>query len=189
MTENSDIQSQVEQILIRRIRSGDNSAVREWFSMYHDRLLSFVSLKIPGHFDAEELVQEVFVNSLRQMNLFKGNSSLWTWMVSIARHEIADYYRKKYAKHALRSLPLSYVFEELKTSSNSAISDRQESVHSVLSCLSQLQQELLRLKYIDGKSVTEIAQSIGRTVKSVESELYRARVAFREQWEVAAAAE
>lgn len=172
--------------LISRMRDGEPSAVREWFAQYHDRMLRYVEAKISNSSDAEDIVQEVFVNSLRQLNVFRGNSSLWTWMVAIARHEIADYFRKKYAKSAIRSLPWSQVFAEIQVGEKPKTFDQQTEnqalIHAVLRTLTKMQQELLQLKYVDGKTVGEIAEMWGKTVKSIESELFRARTAFKSQW-------
>src|SRR3989344_1118054 len=96
----------IDAVLLARLKSGDSPAVNEWFRAYHDRLLAFVSQKIDNAHDAEELVQETFVNCLKHLPLFRGESSIWTWMCGIAQHEVADFYRKKYAKKALKLLPL-----------------------------------------------------------------------------------
>jgi len=165
-----------EQRLISELKEGKSQAVREWFKTYHDRLLRLVLQRISLETDAEELVQETFLNALKQLPLFRGDSSLWTWMVSIARHEIADFYRKKYAKKALHTVPLGDLIISTKIQDSSEISE------AVMYCLGKMKAEsveLLKLKYVDSKKVLEIAQDFGRSVKSVESELFRARNEFR----------
>ncbi len=172
---------------VAQLQVGDPAAARAWFTEYHDRLLRFVEQKISIHADAEEVVQETFINCLRQVSLFRGDSSLWTWMCSIARHEVADYYRKKYAKKALQLLPLfDSVFEEHAAPVVEAEkSEKTGQIRQALGKLSPLEQEVLQLKYIDEHSVAEIAARIGKTVKAVESLLFRARQLFRAEWQVA----
>jgi len=165
-----------EQQLIDNLKQGEVGAVREWFSLYHDRLLRYVSVRVSDLSDAEELVQEAFLHALQQLPLFRGSSSLWTWLVSIARHEIADFYRKRYAKKACKTVPLVEALFAQPLPDSSQISVL------VLSCLARMQfrsVELLRLKYIDKKQVAEIARELGRSVKAIESELFRARREFR----------
>ncbi|NCN06347.1 MAG: RNA polymerase sigma factor [Candidatus Pacebacteria bacterium] len=165
-----------EKQLIVRLKRGQSSAVRQWFTLYHDRMLRYVRNKVGDPQDGEELVQETFLNALRQLPLFRGDASLWTWMIAIARHEIADYYRKRYAKKALHTVPL---LDALLTK---PLDDTSEISQLVTTCLARMQAhsaELLRLKYIDKKRVTEIAGVFGKTVKAIESELFRAREEFR----------
>lgn len=97
-------------------------------------------------------------------------------MKSIARHEVADYYRKRYAKKALRTLPLSELVLGVEISNSSETSEK---VVAVLKKMKRDYQELLLLKYVDRKKVKDIARELGRTVKAVESDLFRARRDFR----------
>ena len=54
-----------------------------------------------------------------------------------------------------------------------------EKVRQAFNQLDVEYQELLLLKYIDNKHVKEIAAEIGRSVKAVEADLFRARQAFK----------
>lgn len=169
-----------EGLLLTHLRQGVPAAVEYWFKTYHDQVLRFVLTKVAVAADAEELVQETFVNALKQLAFFRGDSSLATWLQSIARHEVADYYRKKYAKKAIHSLPLSEVLANTllptKVHDSHATSER---VKVAIQSLTHEHQELLLSKYLDGKKVEELAQELGRSVKSIESELFRARQAFK----------
>lgn len=162
--------------LLARLKAGEPDAVRQWFAHYHDRLLAFVSKKIDNPKDAEELVQETFMNCLKHLPLFRGGSSIFTWMCSIANHEVADFYRKKYAKKALHTVPLADFLLHTKVENAHEVAEK---VQLVLSKMRSDYKELLLLKYVDGKRVKEIAAELGRTVKSIEADLFRAREEFR----------
>jgi RNA polymerase sigma factor (sigma-70 family) len=167
--------------LLAGLRRGDQSAVRTWFAEYQARLLRLVLSKIDSEKDAEELTQEIFLHCLKHLPLFRGESGIWTWMQSIARHEIADYYRKKYAKKALKLLPL----QELVTGQGiSEAHETSEKVKHVFNQMTDEARELLMMKYLDGKKVAEIAAEVGRSIKAVESELFRARQEFRRLYEL-----
>lgn len=166
--------------LLVRLRSGDPQAVEEWFRQYFPRMLRLVERRISDQADAEEVAQEVFVNALRQLPLFRGESQLWTWMQSIAHHEVADYFRKRYAKRALTLLPLGESWQSILAELPHV--ETHETNELVIQALKQMavrSQELLCQKYIDGKRVAEIAKEFDMTVKAVESELFRARKEFR----------
>ncbi len=165
-----------DQQLLTKLKQGDSKAVQYWFSSYHDRLYELVSYKVSIHKDREEIVQDTFMSCLKHLPLFRGESSIWTWMVRIARHEIADYYRKRYAKKAIHALSLDDFFSIGQILDAHATSEK---VRLALSKIRADYRELLLLKYVDKKKVKEIAEELGRTVKSVEADLFRARSEFR----------
>ncbi|MFZ5376329.1 MAG: RNA polymerase sigma factor [Patescibacteria group bacterium] len=166
-----------QQKLLAGLRKADPASVKKWFDLFYPELLKIAVVKLSSQDLAEELVQETFIHSLKQLTLFRGDSSLMTWMQSILRHEISDYYRKQYAKKAIRTVSLSELIL------NEPIRDSHEvsaKVSQVLSRMVNGHKELLLLKYVDKKRVKQIAADLGRSVKSVESELFRAREEFRE---------
>jgi RNA polymerase sigma factor (sigma-70 family) len=162
--------------LLIRLKEGNPRAVSEWYGQYRPRILAFIAKKVSVEKDSEELTQEVFMSCLKHLPLFRGQSSIFTWMCSIASHEIADYYRKKYAKKALRYVPLG---EKLLSEE---IADAHESAIKVKQVLSQMKAEsieLLMKKYVDQKKVIDISKELGKTTRAVESELFRARQEFK----------
>lgn len=165
--------------LILELRQGNPKAVARWFSLYNQRLLKVALQKVQHRTDAEELVQETFLNCMRQIALFRGNATLWTWMNAVLRHEISDFYRKKYAKQALKTLPL---FEKLALEDIHASDDVSAKVASVLKKMKSEYSELLQQKYIDKRKVLEIAKKWGRSEKAIESDLFRARKEFEYLW-------
>lgn len=165
-----------EQALIKALRSGDPLASKQWFENYYPRLFAIALKKARNLPDAQELVQETFINCLRNLHFFRGNSKLSTWMISILNHEIADYYRKIYAKKAIKTLPLGDFLVNLPVADSHEISAK---VRLILGKMVKSKRELLLSKYVDKLKVKQIAQKTGKTVKAIESELFRAREEFR----------
>jgi RNA polymerase sigma-70 factor (ECF subfamily) len=165
--------------LLHQLKTGSDQAVKTWFDLYYSKLLQIVETKVSNKKDAEEIVQQTFMNCLKHLPLFRGKSSIWTWMNSISRHEIADYYRKKYAKKAIRTIPLSEFLPLTEIADSDDVSER---VNLVLSQMKESYKELLLLKYADGKKVAVIAKDLGKSVKSIESDLFRARKEFKYLW-------
>lgn len=165
-----------ESVLLEGLKDGSPQAVEYWFKHFQPKVLALVSTKVSLEKDAEEITQEIFLNCLKHLPLFRGESSILTWMYSIARHEVADYYRKKYAKKAISLLPLTDLLhlEDVKDAHEVS-----ENVRQVFYQMTQEHRELLLLKYIDQKKVKDIADELGKSVKAVESELFRARVEFK----------
>lgn len=178
------IPKHIEVALLSDLKRGLPQAVEQWFKLYKSHITAYVGVKIDSNKDRDELVQEIFVHSLQQLPLFRGESSLWTWMCSIARHEIADYYRKRYAKKALKTLPL---MDWLAAESPGDASDVSQIVHATLSKMTPKYRELLLNKYFDKYSVKKLAKVLDKSEKSIESDLFRARQEFKQLWSVAMA--
>ena len=168
-----------EIILVTALKRADELAVEYWFKKYHPKLKKLALSKAPNKELAEELVQETFINCLKSLNLFKGKSSLATWMQTVMRHEISDLYRKRYAKKFIQTLPLSdfLLDKNYKNAEETAVA-----VKKVLTKMASKNRDLLLEKYVDKKKVKEIALETGRSVKAIESDLFRARNEFKALW-------
>lgn len=165
-----------EQLLLAQLRDGNKHAVQQWFHLFFPYLLRLTFNRVSNQKDAEEIVQETFINCLKQLPLFQGRSRLRTWMISILKHEIADFYRRRYAKRALQIIPLAnaLVAQPVKNASETSLR-----VQQVLAQMSQKRKELLLQKYVDKRKVNEIARQWNTTIKAIESELFRARREFK----------
>lgn len=168
---------QDQNINISLLQSGDEKEILKWYRNFELPITKYIRAKVGNHEDVQELTQNVFLTCLESLPLFQQKSSLWTWMCSIVRHEIADYYRKKYAKRMLQCIPF---MDSLLPEQIADMHDVSSVVLSVLRRLSHADRELLQLKYIDGLSVKHIALRLCLSIKSVESKLFRARKAFEE---------
>ncbi len=168
-----------ENVLLSALKQGDPVAVEFWFKNYRNKLTQIAVSRLPSKVVALEIVQETFINCLQTINLFKGKSSLLTWMQSVLRHEIADYYRKLYAKKIIRTTPLADLLLETDTHDAAGTA---EAVETVLRQMLGKNRELLLRKYVDKLTVKEIAKQLGVSCKAVESDLFRARQEFKTLW-------
>lgn len=171
--------------LVKGVLRGDKRWLRKFNQEYRQRLLNFVLQKVGDPQDAEEIVQDTLVSALYSLPSFLGKSSLWSWICSIARHEIADFYRKKKIKEIFFShLPWSEAIVSEALSPELALEEKEMKM-KIIHCFLELTEgyrEVLRLKYIEGLSVREIAHRGQETIKAVEMRLRRARFAFRKLW-------
>ena len=68
--------------------------VEKSFQHEQSRLLSFVSSQIPKS-ESEDLVQEVYIQALRNLNVLDTVDNLAGWLYTVARNKIFDWYRRK----------------------------------------------------------------------------------------------
>ena len=175
--------------LLARLRSADALAVEQWYHCYEPVIRRYVAGRVDSPADIDELVQEIFISCLRSLPSFAGQSHLKTWMLAISRHEVNDFYRKRYAKKVLQLLPLSdwllgdFLDEDKYFSATGTTNDLRETLEHVFQQTGSYYRELLLEKYLDNLSVADLALRRGKTAKAIESELFRARRAFKKAYQ------
>jgi len=176
--------------LIEKLRSGDSTAMEEFYNIYRKRLYLLVLEQVgQDQAVAEDLVHEVFLAALNSLDKFRGDSQLYTWLRSIALHKINDFYRRQARQPKPKeSSPDFDAIKQLEqigddepaTLTVMETEETRQSVHQALEGLPQDYQEVLVLKYLEEMPVLEISQVMGRSPKSVEGLLSRARKAMRD---------
>ena len=177
--------------LIARMLEGDSQAFGSFFDANFSRLFRFAKSRLEGD---EELAREVVLTSLckamRKLSSFRGDAAVFTWLCRICLREIVDRVRvrRRYHEHVVLIDDEPDLFEivdafedeanadPLFTCSRAEIARR---VHQVLDQLPDRYANALEWKYIEGRSVEEIADHLGMGHTAVQSMLARARVAFR----------
>jgi RNA polymerase sigma-70 factor (ECF subfamily) len=175
--------------LVEKLRSGDNIAMEEFYNIYRSRLYTLVFEQVDrDHAAAEDLVQETFLAALSSLDKFRGDSQLYTWLRSIAFHKLNDFYRRQGRQPKPKESPPDFdAMKQLEQTGNDEPApftvleseEIRQSVHQALGDLPQDYQEVLILKYLEEMPVLEISQVMGRSPKSVEGLLSRARKAMR----------
>ncbi|OGD62293.1 hypothetical protein A2160_00685 [Candidatus Beckwithbacteria bacterium RBG_13_42_9] len=174
-----------DQSLIKRVIANEDRAVTELYWRFIPKLRRFFTGRINSPKDAEEIANDTFLSILDALPRFDGRSSLSTWIMAIARHELVDYYRKKKIKNILFSkMPFLENLIDQALSPQLALEEKQlkQRIVKTLHTLSEGYALVLRLKYIDGLTVTEIAQELKISYKAAESKLSRARLAFQKSF-------
>ncbi|MHC5218329.1 RNA polymerase sigma factor [Enterococcus sp. LJL128] len=163
----------------------------KFIQLYHsyvDEVYKFVYLRTGLNPQlAEDVTQDIFLEVYKSLKTFKGLSSERTWLFKIARNRLNDYYRKQY-KHFSENTDINN--EELQTIPDSSQDIELELIkeydkqliRTCLNSLSPYYQLILTMKYLDDLSVKQMAELLGKTTKSVESVLYRAKQAYIKEY-------
>jgi RNA polymerase sigma-70 factor (ECF subfamily) len=178
--------------LVRQMLRGDEDAFAAFFASYAPRLYRFTLTRVADEDAAEEIVQATLVRAIRKLYLFRGEAALFTWMVTLCRHEIGAWQARtgRWPTVALEEdLPeIRERLEELAARAAGPEEDLERRevarlVRVVLDFLPSHYGDVLEWKYIQELSVAEIATRLGVSSKAAESLLARARNAFREGFE------
>jgi len=175
--------------------AGEERAFNAFFNEFFPRVYRFVLPRLGGDADAaKEVVQATLVKAMRNLQGFRGDAALFSWVCQIGRHQIADYLRAR-KRYANRVVPIEDSPDLLAALESVAAPESDEPqqrysheetrrlVQSVLDRLPGRYGDVLEWKYIEGRSVEEIGELLGVGHTAAQSMLARARTAFREALE------
>jgi RNA polymerase sigma-70 factor, ECF subfamily len=174
-----------ERRLVEEVLSKDRKATAEFVAICTDSVYSFVRKRLVPRVElVEDIVQEILLAAWQSLPKFRGDASLRSWILGIARHKIDDYYRRR-----LRETDITEEGESLAEPAIEPLLDRhldaaaeQDRVERTLALLPEAYTLALIWRYRDEKSVREMAQLSGKTEKATERLLARARENFRKEW-------
>jgi RNA polymerase sigma-70 factor (ECF subfamily) len=132
---------------------------------------------------AEDLTQETFLAAVSELRKGRRVESPIPWIFGIARHKLIHHYRRR-DRDALPLLSEDALEDE---TADEQVALARENAVAALAAVPPSQRAALVLRHLEGLSVPEIADALGKSVEAVESLLARGRVAFRRAFaEVAA---
>lgn len=179
-------------VLIRRMLAGDEQAFRMFFDSYFPRIYRFALPRLGGSTEsAREVVQSTLSKAMRNLEKYRGDAALFSWLCQICRHEIVDYLRA-HKRHSERvvliddSPELQAAMETIQApladdpAHRYSDAEMRRLIQAVLDRLPARYGDILEWKYIEGRTVDEIGQLLGIGHTAAQSLLARARQAFRE---------
>lgn len=166
-----------EQELIEKIKNpetknyGFNMLVRT----YQERIYWHVRKMVIDHDDADDLVQDVFVKVWKNLDKFREDAKLYTWIYRIATNECLNFLNKKKNKFML---PINDVEHELSGKLDSAAhisgDEIQMKLQKALLKLPDKQRLVFNMKYFDEMKFTEISEITGTSVGALKASYHHA---------------
>jgi RNA polymerase sigma factor (sigma-70 family) len=170
---------QGDEKLIAMARAGNPGAFETIVDRYQPRLLGFCRQMLGSTEDAEDVLQEVFVNAYRAMLADEREINLRPWLYRIARNRCLNHLRKPTAD-AQESMDLVPALEASSTAEKVHNREEFRQLLADVGKLPETQRSALLLREMDAMSYEEIAQAMETSVPSVKSLLVRARIALAE---------
>jgi RNA polymerase sigma-70 factor, ECF subfamily len=168
--------------LIDRVKRGEPQAVSDFYKQYSGKINNYLVKHLPTSEDAQELTNDVFLESIDSMHMLSKDDNLQAWLFRIAHNKMVDYYRKRKIKSMLLSqIPyLEIIANEISQPEFQYEKDRiRDKIEQAILKLSPNHQKILRLHYEENMPVKDIAPIFNLSFKATESLLYRARKQFQ----------
>jgi RNA polymerase sigma-70 factor (ECF subfamily) len=166
--------------LVERAQAGESAAFGLIYDRYVDTVFRFVYFRVGNRQLAEDLTSDTFLRALKRIGSFTWQGrDLGAWLVTIARNLVADHFKSgRYRLEVTTGDVLDADREDRgpEGSPEAAVVDHITNV-ALLTAVKQLnpeQQECIVLRFLQGFSVAETAQTMGKNEGAIKALQYRA---------------
>lgn len=140
---------------------------------YSDMIFRIAYQYLFNNYDAEDIVQEVFVKLLTKKVIFKDEEHVKSWLIRVTINQCLDY-KKTLAKRSVVPIEnMEIPFEQ-----------KEEGILEELQLLKEDERNILYLYYYEGYKIKEIAKILKQKQNTINSKLTRARKKLKEIMEV-----
>lgn len=167
----------------------------KWIELYADYLYNYTITRVDNHDLSKDLVQETFFSGLKGKDNFRGQASERTWLVSILKRKIIDYYRKINSAKGKKEIRVNFyaegenkgnwIEERIPASwGNEAEKniENQELKMTLDNCISKLPEKyrmVFLLKTVQNYETDEICNELDITASNLWVIIHRARQQLR----------
>ena len=176
--------------LVAAAKAGDVPAFEELVNRYERKIFRLGMNITQNREDAEDVMQDAFLKSFKNLDKFEGNSRFYTWLVRIAVNEALMKLRKRRPNQVSLDEPLTNdedsVFREIEDWGPSpekrfAQTELNQILTGVIGELDPIFRVVFTLRDVEGISTEETAQILDISVAAVKSRLLRARLKLRQK--------
>lgn len=176
-----------EKVLLARAKKGEIAAFESLMTAYENRIYLLALRSTGSEQDAADITQEVFLRAWKNLDSFRGDSSLSTWLYRVTSNLCVDFARKKAAEGMPTSIddeesPAADLADASRMAQPEAAAENSELREELQFALAQLSEEHRRvvlLRDVAGMTYTDIARTLGLEEGTVKSRLARARASLR----------
>lgn len=154
----------------------ESDLLEELYERYANDIFRYARYSLGNREDALDVLQEVFIKAQKSIQDFAHKSSLKTWLMTITRHTVADFFRDK--KRNQRRLNRLTAEPPLPMDTTSSIPDRLDVEHA-LQALPEKEREVFVMRYALGFSIKECAAVRGWSEVRVRVSLHRTNKKLR----------
>lgn len=165
------------------ILSQKKQILERWMRDYSGLIFTICCSMTGDYFQSEDLTQDTFISAYRAMDRFDGENEK-AWLAKIAANKCRDYLKSSARRHVSTEDQVLESVEDPAPLPEEVVEvgELQRRLERLCQSLREPYRTVAVEYFIRRKHPEEIARKTGRNVKTVQTQLYRARAMLREQW-------
>jgi RNA polymerase sigma-70 factor (ECF subfamily) len=180
-----------ERALVAHASAGDHEAFRAIMQRFNQRLFRVARAVAGSDAEAEDALQDAYLNAFRAIGSFRHEASLLTWLTSITLNEARARLRKRREPVDLAAvdqagadiIPFPGMTMPIDPESEASRAEARKLVETAMAALPEDFRIVFVLKEIEGCSIEETATQLGLNPQTVKTRLHRARRLLRHDLE------
>lgn len=158
--------------ILHRLSEDDSAAFEELFRLYHKQVYLFAFQLVPSSYEAEEIVQKVFIAIWDQRKKLQINTSFLSYLFGIARHFTYRFIQQKINHEAFSEYYLYGNKEyDFITEDEISYNELAEKYKQLLNELPERRREIFLLSRDEGLSYKAIAEKLGISENTVDTQI------------------
>ena len=152
-----------------------NLAFERLLKEFQRPLYNHIRTIILNHDDTDDVLQNTFVKVFQNLNKFKGESKLFSWIYRIATNEALTFLNQKAKKSGISSETLqSKAIDNLKADVYFDGNEIQIKLQKAIALLPEKQQLVFKMKYFEELKYEEISEILGTSVGALKASYHHA---------------
>ena len=165
-----------ENTLIYRAQTGDEGAFADLMRAYHPFVYTIVVGIVDNSHDAEEVVQDAFLNAYQGLRQLEDATKFKSWLAEITRNRARNWLRKQQGE----TVSIDEVSEQILQTEDSpderlARLEQRELIRRTMETLPQKDRDIARAFYLEGASYDELTSTHGLSYNAIAFRLSRAK--------------
>ncbi|MBU1082971.1 RNA polymerase sigma factor [Patescibacteria group bacterium] len=164
--------------MLDKARQGDTKSFGQIYELWAESIYRYTYLKTKNEFAAEDLTAETFLKAWKGLKTFKPKPEVKfsTWLFSIARNTVIDYYRTVKQEISFDNLP-----EIEDVEGGKELYGEQHELRDKLAHLRPEYREVLELRYVQDISISKVAQIMKKKEGNIRTLTNRALAALKKE--------
>lgn len=168
------------------VKKAENDPIyfEKLYEYFFPKVYNFIYHRVNSEELAEDLVSDIFIKVLNNISKCKNKEQFQSWVFTIARNYLIDFYRRK-GKNTVQNSKeddfVGYIDKVAATNNNPQNNPEEalitkfnkEEVGNVISTLSKHQQDVIILRFFEDLKIKEIAEVMNKNEGAVKGLLYR----------------
>ena len=175
------IENQDEEALVLSAQGGDRDAFAQLYEANVERIYRYLLARLTEPADAEDITTEVFMQAMKSLPSYKSRGTpLIAWLFRIAHNQAVNFMKKRARRKETLLMETAAAYDSPEEEVLAKV--RLGEVHEAMSALTDLQRQVLSLRFAADLSIAEVAMVMNRKEGAVKALQFSALRALRRLW-------